>query len=212
MQQHNRLDIPLTLEQACDPRRMALLVYDAQVGIFHQLKDSASLIEQMKAVLTAARQAGVRVFFVRHMTLPTNLMGVFQLRMWRHWQRAEHVKDVTSWFLRDSEGFPILPELAPQPDEAIFDKITMSAFEGTPLSIVLRDCGINALAIIGAATEIGIEPTVRHAADLGIIPIVVEDACGAGHQEAGERAIASMKFMGDAFFTDVATICQLLKA
>ncbi len=27
------LDIPRTLEEVCDPRRMALLVYDMQVGI-----------------------------------------------------------------------------------------------------------------------------------------------------------------------------------
>ena len=47
-------------------------------------------------------------------------------------------------------------------DEAILDKITMSAFEGTPLSIALRDCGLIAFAIAGVAVEIGIEPTVRH--------------------------------------------------
>lgn len=43
------------------------------------------------------------------------------------------------------------------------------------------------MAIAGIATEIGIEPTVRHAADIGIIPVVVADACGAGHEEAGQR-------------------------
>ncbi len=87
----------------------------------------------------------------------------------------------------------------------IFDKITMSAFEGTPLdNIALRDRGINFFNsfIGGIATEIGIEPTVRHGADLGYIPIVVSDACGAGHAEAGERAMASIKFMGDATMID----------
>ena len=86
----------------------------------------------------------------------------------------------------------------------------MSAFEGTPLDIALRDCGINAFLIVGVATEIGIEPTVRHGADLGYLPIVVTDACGAGHAEAGERALASMRYMGDAFFTHVAEIRDLL--
>jgi hypothetical protein len=37
----------------------------------------------------------------------------------------------------------------------------MSAFEGTPLPIVSRDCGSSAVAIVGAGTEAGIEPTVR---------------------------------------------------
>jgi len=53
---------------------------------------------------------------------------------------------------------------------------------------------------------------VRHSADLGYIPIVVTDACGAGHREAGERALASLRFMGDALFTDVAEIRELLRA
>src|SRR5437016_13823105 len=43
-----------------------------------------------------------------------------------------------AWFLRDSPGFHLIPELNPLPSEAIFDKITMSAFEGTPLNIALR--------------------------------------------------------------------------
>src|SRR3954469_9763275 len=68
-------------------------------------------------------------------------------------------------FLRDSPGFAIVPELAPRASEAIFDKLAMSAFEGTPLEMALRDCGITAVAIVGIATEIGIEPTARHAAD-----------------------------------------------
>jgi len=93
-----------------------------------------------------------------------------------------------------------VPELVPRPSEAIFDKITMSAFEGTPLDIVLRDAGVNAFAIVGVATEIGIEPTVRHGADLGYIPIVIRDACGAGHLDAGQRSIATLEYLGDALF------------
>ncbi|WP_163434777.1 isochorismatase family protein, partial [Escherichia coli] len=68
-------------------------------------------------------------------------------------------------------AFALVPELAPDADEIVFDKLAMSAFEGTPLTFALRDRGIAALAIAGIATEIGIEPTVRHAADLGIVPI-----------------------------------------
>ena len=87
----------------------------------------------------------------------------------------------------------------------------MSAFEGTPLNIALRDCGVKTFLIVGVAMEIGIEPTVRQGADLGYIPIVVEDACGAGHEEAGQRALASLKYMGDALFTTVEDVTVLLK-
>jgi nicotinamidase-related amidase len=61
------------------------------------------------------------------------------------------------------------------------------------------------------ATEIGIEPTVRHGADLGYIPVVVTDACGAGHEEAAKRAIDGLAFSGDAILTDTAALTTLLR-
>ncbi|WP_332776790.1 cysteine hydrolase family protein [Polaromonas sp.] len=204
------LEIPQSLEEACDSTRTALLVYDMQVGIIRQLKNGDEIVTRVKTVLDAARAAGLRVFFMRHMSLPKEASGVFQLRMAMAWQRVKTVAEVKPWFLRDSPGFQLVPELGPLSSEVVFDKITMSAFEGTPLDIALRDCGINSFIIVGVATEIGIEPTVRHAADLGYIPIVVTDACGAGHAQAGQRALESMEFIGDAILTDLQTIQQAL--
>ena len=186
------LEIPQNLAETCNPRRTALLVYDMQVGIIGQIQNGPELVTCVKHVLETARAAGLRVFFMRHMSLPKEATGVFQLRMAMAWQRVSTVADVKPWFLRESPGFQLVPELNPLSSEVIFDKITMSAFEGTPLDIALRDCGINSFIIVGVATEIGIEPTVRHGADLGYIPIVVTDACGAGHAEAGERHLPAL--------------------
>src|SRR6476620_3940490 len=74
------LNIPQTLEDVCDPRRTALLVYDMQVGILSQIKNSKQITSKVLEVLTAAREAGVRVFFSRHLSLPKELIGVFQFR------------------------------------------------------------------------------------------------------------------------------------
>jgi nicotinamidase-related amidase len=87
----------------------------------------------------------------------------------------------------------------------------MSAFEGTFLNAAMRDLGMNSFAICGIATEVGIEPTVRHGADLGYIPVVIEDACGAGNEEAGRRSLESLRFAGDTIFADAATIGALLR-
>ncbi|HEU4325787.1 MAG TPA: cysteine hydrolase [Roseiflexaceae bacterium] len=211
MEQAFGLEIPQTLEEASLPQRMALVVYDMQVGILRQLPHGADILSKVVEAVELARAAGIRIFFMRHMSLPKELTGVSQLRTAMAWQRVSSVADVQPWFLRDSPGFALAPELAPLPSEAIFDKITMSAFEGTPLNIALRDCGITSVLLVGVATEIGIEPTVRHAVDLGYIPILVTDACGAGHEEAGERALASLRFMGDAFFTTVAELRAILQ-
>ena len=58
--------------------------------------------------------------------------------------------------------------------------------------------------------EIGIEPTARHAADLGIIPVVIEDACGAGHVDAAQRSCQALHFAGDAIMTDTEAFCAAL--
>ena len=210
MQRAFGLSIPQTLEDVCDPARLALVVYDMQVGIVKQIENGPQITGRVLQVLEAARKAGIRVFFTRHMSLPRELMGVAQLRMAMTWQRVKSPEEVRPWFLRDAPGFALIPELQPLPSEAIFDKITMSAFKGTPLDIALRDCGIDAFAIVGIAMEIGIEPTVRQGADLGYIPVVVKDACGFGHGDAAERSIASLEFAGDALFTSVETICAQL--
>jgi biuret amidohydrolase len=209
MQRAYGLGVPQSLEDICDPRRLALVVYDMQIGIVSQLKNGQQITEKVLRVLSAARLAGIRVFYTRHMSLPKELMGISQLRMAMAWQHVKSIDEVRPWFVRDSPGFHLVPEMAPLSSEAIFDKIAMSAFEGTPLNMALRDCGMEAFAIIGIAMEIGIEPTVRHGADLGYIPVVVTDACGFGHEDAAARSVASLAFAGDALLTNVETICAL---
>jgi biuret amidohydrolase len=210
MQHAYGLDIPQSLQEVCSPQRIALLVYDMQVGIVRHVPNPDAFIARVVRVVDAARRAGLRVIFARHLSLPNELAGVFQLRTAMAWQRVQRVEDVKPLFLRDSPAFQLIPELSPLPSEAVFDKLAMSMFVGTPLEMVLRDCGINAFAIVGAVTEIGIEPTVRHGSDLGFIPVVVTDACGSVDQAAGERALASLDYAMMSLQADVDTIIRLL--
>lgn len=204
------LHVPKSLADVAHPDRCALVVYDMQVGILHQLKHGPAILSKVLEVLELARSRGFRVFFMRHMSLPTKLAGVFQLRQAMAWQRVDSVEAIKPWFLRGAPGFELAPELGVRADEAIFDKLSMSAFEGTPLAMALRDCGMLGFMICGIATEIGIDPTVRHGADLGFIPVVIEDACGHGHKEAADRSIENMRYMGDAFVASIADLRQAM--
>jgi nicotinamidase-related amidase len=206
MQHAYGLDIPITLDDACEPSRMALIVYDMQVGVVSQIAASAEITSRVLEVLESARAAGVRVFFTRHMSLPNEVAGASALRIALAWQRISTVSEIRPPLLRGSDAFELIPELQPRSTEAVLDKISMSAFVGTPLDIILRDCGITAFAIAGVAMEVGIEPTVRHASDLGYQPIVIEDACGAGNTAAAERSLASLRYAGNTLFTDAAAL------
>jgi len=210
MQRAFGLEIPETLAEACLPSRTALIVYDMQVGVLRQIATAKAVTSRITEILSAARQARIRVIFTRHLSMPKEVMGIFQLRMAMAWQRVATVDEVQPWFLREAPGFELAPEMRPLSSEAVLDKITMSAFEGTPLDIILRDCGITTFIIVGVAMEVGIEPTVRHGADLGYIPVVVTDACGAGHQDAAERSLESLRFTGDALLTTSSELCGLL--
>jgi biuret amidohydrolase len=212
MERVEGLEIPQTLEDACHPQRLALLVYDMQVGVLRQIEDGEAVTRRVREVLQAARAAQVRTVFVRHVTMPRRLMGAAQLRMWKAWQRRESAAEVVSPFPPDSDDARIAPEVEPTADEAVFDKVTMSAFEGTPLDIVLRDCAVSAVAVVGVALEVGVELTVRHAADLGYVPIVLTDACGAGDPAAGERSLEALRFAGDAILSDAAGFAEALAA
>jgi len=111
------------------------------------------------------------------MSLPKEVAGISQLRTALAWQHVDRVAEVKPAFLRDSPAFQMIPELVPASTEVVFDKITMSAFESTPLNIALRDCGVTAFVIVGIALEVGIEPTVRHATDLGSLQTNVKTVC-----------------------------------
>jgi nicotinamidase-related amidase len=208
----NGLEIPETLEDALVPAALALLVYDMQVGVLRQIADGDRVLANVLRLLDAARDHGVRTVFLRHYFMPTALQGVYQLRQAKVWERKDRAADTTPLIPHGSPGFALVPEIEPRPSEAVIDKITMSAFEGTPLDIVLRDCGVRAYVIAGVALEVGIEPTVRHSADLGYVPVVVRDACGAGNADAGKRSLDALAFAGDALIATTDEVCAALSA
>jgi biuret amidohydrolase len=206
----NGLDIPETLEDALRPEALAFVVYDMQVGVLAQVDGADRVLANVLRLLAAARERAVRTVFLRHYFMPTELAGVYQLRQAKIWQGKALASETRPLIPHGSPGFELAPELEPRPSEAVLDKITMSGFEGTPLDIVLRDCGVTAYLIVGVALEVGIEPTVRHSADLGYVPIVVRDACGAGDAAAGERSLETLAFAGDAIIADTEEVCAAL--
>jgi nicotinamidase-related amidase len=202
------LDIPMMLEDVCNPQKMALLVYDMQVGIAQQLPNSSPFIQQVKEVVDTARAQQMRVFFSRHTTLPNAMAGVSQLKGAMALQRVANVSEVQPNFLPGSAAHAIVPELFPTASEVAFDKLKMSAFVGSYLDLALRDTRIEAIAIVGAVLEFGIEPTMRHAADLGYIPVLIQDACYSFSEENRGRSLSNLQSVG--LITDVSTFNKTL--
>jgi len=204
------IDILSTLDELVHPQHTALLIYDMQVGIARQVPGAEAVVARVQTLVSATRTAGMWIAYSRHLSAPCSWMGVSQMRMAMAWQRISDPQQVKPWFPRGAEATEIVPDLAPQPDDLFFDKLAMSAFEGTFLEFALRDAGVTGLAVAGIALEVGIEPTLRHAADLGFIPILVEDACGHGNAEAAARSVEALRFAGDTIVTTVSDFCGAL--
>jgi len=132
--------------------------------------------------------------------------------MAKTWQRVHHASELKQTLSHGSPGCEIVDALAPRREDVVLDKVTMSAFESTPLALLLRDVGLCSFLIAGIALEVGIEPTARHGADLGFIPVVVQDACGFGNAEAAQRSLAALKYAGDSVLTDLASVSAALQS
>jgi biuret amidohydrolase len=202
--------VPTRVEQLADPSRMAVIIYDMQVGIISQIKEGAAVLERCVELVAAARESGYRIFFTRHMWLPLRVAGVGQLRRAMIWQRTEDSAKLTIPFLPGSESWQIATELNPRADEVLIDKITMSAFTGTFLDIALRDARVGSFIIAGIALEIGIEPTVRHGADLNYTPVVVTDACGSMTPELKAGTLHSFETTGEVISVTTTQITSLM--
>ena len=192
------LDLPSTLDELVDPSRAALLVYDMQVGICRQVADAPRISSRVAELVAAARSRAMRIVYTCHRSPPRPWLGATQLRTAMRWQRQADPEAVATPFGQGAAAAAIVPELAPHPDhDLVIDKFAMSAFEGTVLATALRDCRLSTLIVCGIALEVGIDPTLRHAADLGFVPVLATDACGAGNVDAGARALAALAYAGD---------------
>jgi nicotinamidase-related amidase len=202
--------IPETLEEICTPSRAALLVYDLQVGIVSQIAGGDDVVDRVATLVQSARVAGLRIVYSRHYNVPLRWAGVGQLRMARTWERVRTASELKQHLTFGSPDVRIVEAVAPRPEDLVLDKVTMSAFEGTPLAFFLRDLGLSSVLLAGVALEVGIEPTARHAADLGFIPVLVQDACGFGSAEAAQRSLAALRYSGDSVLTDLSSVLRAL--
>lgn len=204
------VSVPEGLGEICSRHRCALILYDMQAGIVPQLAEGPQIVAACASLLASARQAGMRVFYTRHMFLPNRAAGVGQLRRAMTWQRKSDPSETVPLMLQGSDPWQIIPELAPISGDVILDKITMSAFESTFLNLALRDAHLEAFIIAGIALEVGIEPTVRHGADLNFIPVIASDACGSKTPELKDRSLATLKETGEVIAASVDEICSNL--
>jgi len=188
----------------------ALLIIDMQRdflepgGFGAALGNDVSLlraaVEPCRAVLAAARKAGITVIHTREGHRP-DLSDAPRLKVERGDPalRIGAAGPMGRILVRGEPGHDIIPELYPVPGEPVIDKPGKGAFCQTDLEFKLRNRGIETLLVCGVTTEVCVNTTVREANDRGFRCIVLSDCCASYFPEFHQAGLAMIKAQGGIF-------------
>lgn len=171
----------------------ALVVIDIQNEYFPggaiPLPNAEAAAGQAAQVIEAARGAGVPVIHVRH---------------------EEPASD--QYFVPGTDGARTNATVAPADGEPVIVKHYPNSFLDTDLADRLAAIGASRVAFCGMMTSMCVDATVRAAADIGLEPLLVDDACAAPdlehrgrHVPADEVHAAFCAALGDEIATVLGT-------
>lgn len=192
---------PSTAAEALVPSETALLLWDLQNGLGGFAWNLEVMVPRWKALRDAARAAGVLIIVSRHVAPRPELMDGADL--WRISRRTHGANTPDSYMQEGSRDVQFLEGFEPEDTDLLIQKRTPSLFVGTEAEQRLHARGIRNLAIVGVATNVGVDVTARHAMCLGFFPVVIEDAVSAFTPEKHDTAMQSMGHW--AFVTDSQT-------
>ena len=147
-----------------------------------------------------------RTIFTRFMTPETadQLPGMWK-RYYEKWRE-------TTRAVIDPQLLDLLPALKTLvPPARVFDKTRYSAFAGTTLHQLLRQCEADTLIITGSETDVCVLSTVLSAVDLGYRVIVVTDAI-CSSSDAGHDALMTVYHERYSLQVETATAEEVLSS
>jgi ureidoacrylate peracid hydrolase len=140
-------------------------------------------IPHMIAVLNAARQAQLRVFYALHRRYRPG-----DYESWKYVAPVQRAAWSRKTFEDGTWGGEIRSEFAPQPPDVVaLEHWCSSGFANTDLDLQLKRHGIQRLIVIGLIAHTCVEATVRFAAELGYDVTMVRDATADYSDEAMSR-------------------------
>ena len=164
MQSIHGLPVVASLEEACDPRSAGasdlrhagwdLPAGFLRVGQSPMLADGSAIVAAPRAFRWPTASTSI---------VPTHWMGL-QARMAMAWRVVDDPDAVKPWFLLSAED-PACADASPRQKTSSCSTARDVRLRGTPLRFALR-VAASTLADLRYRVEVGVEPTVRHAADL----------------------------------------------
>ncbi len=156
-------------------------VWDRLKGV----AEANKCVPHMSQVITAARSAGIRVFYALHHR--------YRPRDYEDWEYIAPIQKA-AWSRRTFEygtwGGQLRREFEPQPGDVVAQEHWCSSgFANTDLDVLLKRHGIHQLIMMGLIAHTCLEATVRYGAELGYEVTVVKDATASYSDEEMHAAL-----------------------
>lgn len=149
----------------------ALVIIDIQNDYFPggamELEGADAAAANASKALARARQEGVPVFHVRHLS----------------------TRPGATFFIPGTKGAEIHAAVRPLGGERVIEKGFPNSFRGTELERALKDAGVKELVVAGMMTHMCVDASVRQAADLGYPVTLLGDACATRAQSFGGESV-----------------------
>lgn len=166
----------------------AVLVIDVQQGLCEgdgAAYDCTGTIARINRVAQRARAAGSPVIFIQH-------------------------ESKSGYLEYGSAAWQLASGLEVQPTDLRIRKTTPDSFLGTNLESILRERGIDSVAVCGMHSEFCVDTTTRRALALGFPVLLISDA----HTSAGNSAISAQQIIAhhNATLTNISSFGPRVRA
>lgn len=158
-----------------------------------------AVLPQAAALLWHFRSLGFPVIHTRE-SFPRDLSGVQPNRLWRGPDGLHPVVGdpgpLGRHLVVGEPGWAIVPEVAPEGGEAVFDKPSYGAFGATAIGAKLDAAGIRNLIVCGVTSDCCVRTIVAEALDRGYDCLTVSDATAATSPAVHRDAMRQIAMKG----------------
>ncbi len=176
--------------------------------LFPMLRDVADdvrLLDNLRASVSAARDAGIQVFYVPHRRWQPG-----DYDNWDHPNPTQRLVQKRQTFAKGTWGGEWHPDFIPQDGDIIVQEHWgQSGFANTDLDFQLKQQGVTHVIVVGLLANTCIESTSRFAMELGYHVTLVRDATAAFTRE---HMHAAHVLNGPTFAHEILTTAELVAA